>query len=76
MLVAVGHGMFRIYDLRCSVTLGQPFSSLQEEGDNIFTCKYVLCFEKALVGFGVEEIFSGERKRLLLHPTPTNVFNF
>lgn len=76
MLVAVGHGMFRIYDLRCSLTLGQPFSSLQEEGDNIFTCKYVLCFEKGLVGFGAEEIFSGERKRLLLHPTPTTVFHF
>lgn len=34
------------------------------------------CFGKGLVGFGVEEIFSGERKRLLLRPTPTTVFHF
>lgn len=67
---------FRIYDLRCSLTLGQPFSSLQEEADNVFTWKYVLGFEKGLVGFDSEEIFSGEKKRLLLHPTPTTVFHF
>ena len=67
---------FRIYDLRFSLTLWQPFSYLQEEGDNVFTWKYVLGFEKGLVGFGGEEIFSGERERLLLHPTPTTVFHF
>lgn len=76
MLVAVGHGMFRIYDLCSSLTLGQPFSSLQEERDKVFTWKYVLGFEKGLVGLGSEEIFIGERKRLLLHPTPTTVFHF
>lgn len=67
---------FHIYDLRCSLTLGHLFSSFEEERDNVFTWKYVLGFEKGLVGFGGEEIFSGERKRLLLHPTPNNCLSF